>query len=54
MKATVILIIIRVLGTVPKTLAKGLKELEIGERTDIILTTELLRLSCILRRVLET
>ena len=42
------------LGTILKGLVKGLDELEIGGRAGTIQTTVLLKLVCILRRVLET
>ena len=40
---TVIPIVIGALGTIPKGLIKGLEALEIGERTEAIQTTTLLR-----------
>ena len=54
MKVTVIPIVIGALGTIPKGLVKGLKELEIEGRAETIQTTALLRSTRILRRVLET
>ena len=54
MKVTVIQIIIGTIEMVPKGLVRGLKELEIGARAEIIRTTALLRSTRILRRVLET
>ena len=53
MKVTFIAIVIDALGTVPKGLLKGLHNLEVGGRVISIQTTALLRLSRILRRVLE-
>ena len=53
MKLTVIPVVIGTLGTVPKGLERGLEELEIRERIEIIETTALLRSTRILRRVLE-
>ena len=47
-------VVIGVLGTVPKGLERGLKEMEIGERNNSIQTTALLRSVRILRRILET
>ncbi len=43
-----------VFGTVTKGLLKGLEDLEVGGRVEIIQTTALLRTTRILRRVLET
>ena len=54
MKVTIVQIVIGALGTVTKGLLKGLEELEIGGRVEIIQTTALLRMARILRRVLET
>ena len=51
---TVIPIVVGALGTVPKGLVKGLKDLEIRNQVETIQTTALLRLARILRRVLET
>ena len=47
-------IVIGMLGTVPKGLLKELEELEIRRQIKTIVTTALLRLARILRRVLET
>ena len=49
-----ILIVIRVLGTVTDGLIQGLDDLEIRERVETIQTTTLLRAARIQRRVLET
>ena len=54
MKVTIIPIVIGTFRTVTKELLKGLEELEVGGRVETIQTTELLRTSRILRRVLET
>ncbi len=54
MKATVMPIIISALGTVTKSLIKGLEVLEIVGRAETIQSTPLLRSARILRRVLET
>ena len=51
MKVTVISIVIGALGTVPKTLVRGLGELEMGAAR---LSKALLKSAKILRRVLET
>ena len=51
---TIIPIVIYAFGTVIKGLLKGLEDLEVGGRVDIIQTTALLRTARILRRVLET
>ena len=48
----VIKIVMGTLGTVPKDLEKGLEELEIGGRIEIIQITALLRSARILRRIL--
>ena len=53
-KVTVIPIIIGALGTIPKTLVKGLEELKIGGWAETIKTTALLESARIPRRVLET
>ena len=50
---TVILIVVRALGMVPKGLERELKELEIRGRIKTIQTTALLRSARILGRVLE-
>ncbi len=44
----------KVYSTVTKGLLKGLEDLEVGERVEIIQTTALLRTVRIPRRVLET
>ena len=54
MKATVIPIVIDVLGTVTKGFIQELEDLEIRRRVETIQTTALLRSARILRRVLET
>ena len=54
MKVTIIPIVIGGLGTVTKGLVKGLEDLEITERVEIVQTTALFRSVRILRRVLET
>ena len=54
MKVTIISIVIGALSTVTRGLLKGLEDLEVGGRVDIIQTTALLRTAKILRRVLET
>ena len=54
MKVTVIPIIIGALGMVPKSLVRGLQELEIEGHAETIQTTSLLRLVRILRRDLDT
>ena len=54
MKVIIIPIVISSFGTVTKGLLKGLKNLEVGGRVEIIQTTSLLRTDRILRRVLET
>ena len=54
MKVTIIPIVIGAFGTVTKGLLKGLEDLEVGGRVEIIQTTALLRTARILRRVLET
>ena len=54
MKITVIPIIVGALGTVPKGLEKGLKELELRERIETIQPTAALRSARILKRFLET
>ena len=53
-KLTIVPIVIGVLGTITKGLLKGLEDLEVGGRVEIIQTTALLRTARILRRVLET
>ena len=54
MKVTIILIVIGALGTVTKGLLKELEVFEIRGREETVQTTTLLRLTRILRRVLET
>ena len=51
---TVIPIVVGALGTIPKGLVKGLKDIEIREQVGAIQTTALLRSVRMLRRVLET
>ena len=51
---TVIPIVFRTLGAVFIAMEKRLEELEVKGRIEMILTTVLLRLARILRRVLET
>ena len=53
MQVTVIPIVIGAFGTVTKGLLKGLEDLEVGGRVEIIQTNTLLRTARILRRVLE-
>ena len=54
MKVIIIPIVIGAFGTVTKGLLKGLEDLEVGGRAEIVQTTTLLRTARILRRVLET
>ena len=54
MQVTIIPIVIGAFGIVTKGLLKGLEDLEVGGRVEIIQTTALLRTARILRRVLET
>ena len=54
MKVTIIPIVMSAFGTVTKGLLKSLKDLEVGGRVETMQTTELLRITRILRRVLET
>ena len=54
MQVTIIPIEISAFGTVTKGLLKGLEDLEVGGRVEIIQTTALLWTARILRRVLET
>ena len=54
MKVTIIPFVIGAFGTVTKGLLKGLEDLEVGGRVEIIQTTALLRTARILRRVQET
>ena len=54
MKETIIPIVIGAFGTVTKGLLKGQEDLEIGGWEETTQTTALLRMTRILRRVLET
>ena len=54
MEVMIVSIVIGALGTITKGLLKGLEDLEVGGRVQIIQTTALLRTARILRRVLET
>ena len=54
MLVTIIPIVIGAFGTVIKEILKGLENLEVGGRVQIIQTTTLLRTARILRSVLET
>ena len=54
MKVTIILIVIGAFGTVTKGLLKGLDDLEVGGRVEIIQTTTLSIMARRLRKVLET
>ena len=54
MKVTIIPILIGAFGTVTKGLLKGLEDLEVRGRVELIQTTALLRTVRILRSVLET
>ena len=54
MKVKIIPIVISAFVTVTKGLLKGLEDLEVGGRVEIIQTAALLRMARILRRVLET
>ena len=54
MRLKVIPIIVAALGSVSKSLEKGLEELEISERIETIQTTVFLKSIRILKRVLET
>ena len=54
MNVRIITIVIGAFGTVTKGLLKGLEDLEVGSRVEIIQTTALLKMARILRRVLET
>ena len=54
MQRTIIPILIGEIGTVTKGLVKGVEDLQVGGRVEIIQTTTLLRSGRILRRVLET
>ena len=53
MKVTIISVVIGAFGTVTKGLLKRLENLEVGGRVETIQTTALLRMSRILRRVLD-
>ena len=53
-KATIIPIVIGVFGTITKGLLKGLEDLEVGGRMETMQTTALLKMTRIVRRVLET
>ena len=53
MKVTIIPIVIGAFGTVTKGLLKGLEDLEVGGRAEIIQTTALFKIARILGRVLE-
>ena len=54
MKVKIMAIAIGAFGTITKGLSKGLEDLEVGGRIEIIQMTALLRTARILRRVLET
>ena len=54
MQVTIIPIVIGAFGTIIKGLLKGLEDLEVGGRVEIIQTPTLLRTARILRRVPET
>ena len=54
MKVAIVPIVIGAIGTITKGLLKGLEDLEVSGRVEIIQTTALLRTARILRRVLET
>ena len=54
MKVKIILSVTGALGTIPKGLVKGLKNLEIRGQVETIKATVLLRSTRILRRVLGT
>ena len=54
MKVTIVPIVIDALGTITIGLLKGLEDLEVGGRVEIIQTTAWLRTARIQRRVLET
>ena len=51
---TIVSIVIGAFGTINKGILKGLEDLEVGGRVEIIQMTALLRTARILRRVLET
>ena len=50
----IVAIVIGALGSVTKILLKGLEDLEVGGQVETIQTTTLLRMTRILKRVLET
>ena len=54
MKVTIMPIVTGALGTITKSLLKGLEDLEVGGRVETIQTIALMRTVRILRRVLET
>ena len=54
MWVTIVPIVIGAFDTVTKGLLKGLEELEVGGRVEIIQTTALLKIARILKRGLET
>ena len=54
MEVTIVPIVIGGFGTVTKGLLKGLEDLKVGGRVEIIQATALLKTVRILRRVLET
>ena len=54
MKVTIVPIVIGTFSTITKGLLKGLEDLEVGGRVEIIQMTALLKTARILRRVLET
>ena len=54
MKVTIVPIVIGTFGTITIGLLKGLEDLEVGRRVQIIQMTAWLRTARILRRVLET
>ena len=54
MKVAIVPIVIGIFGTITKGLLKGLEDLEVGGRVEIIQMTTLLRTARILRRVIET
>ena len=54
MKVTIILIVIGAFGTVTKRLLKGMEDMEVGGRVEIIQTSTLLRTARIPRGILQT
>ena len=54
MKVTIIPIVIGAFGMITKVLLKSLEDLEVGDRVETIQTTALLKMTRILRWVLET